>query len=105
MKNWEGMEDAYVPPAPPGMEKQYRKAKAHAEKMLERGKEVTCEIVGEDMGVKERRILSGGYFGEEEDEEEEEDEGSRIPPPPPVSPFVHPPTTPGLGIPRMRTAM
>jgi len=83
VKNWEGMEDAYVPPPPPGMEKQYRKAKAHAEKMLERGKEVTCEIVGEDMGVKERRILSGGYYGEEEEEEEEEDEGRRIPPPPP----------------------
>ena len=75
VKNWEGMEDGHVPPPPPGMEKQYRKAKAHAEKMLERGKEVTCEIVGEDMGVKERRILSGGYYGEEEDEEEEEDEG------------------------------
>ncbi|CAL6298539.1 unnamed protein product [Bathycoccus prasinos] len=105
VKNWEGMEDAYVPPAPPGMEKQYRKAKAHAEKMLERGKEVTCEIVGEDMGVKERRILSGGYFGEEEDEEEEEDEGRRIPPPPPISQFVPPPPPPVVVNPMMPMAM
>ena len=105
VKNWEGMKDAYVPPAPPGMEKQYRKAKAHAEKMLERGKEVTCEIVGEDMGVKERRILSGGYFGEEEDEEEEEDEGRRIPPPPPISQFVPPPPPPVVVNPMMPMAM
>ena len=105
VKNWEGMEDAYVPPPPPGMEKQYRKAKAHAEKMLERGKEVTCEIVGEDMGVKERRILSGGYFGEEEDEEEEEDEGRRIPPPPPISQFVPPPPPPVVVNPMMPMAM
>ncbi|CAL6301371.1 unnamed protein product [Bathycoccus prasinos] len=88
VKNWEGMEDAYVPPPPPGMEKQYRKAKAHAEKMLERGKEVTCEIVGEDMGVKERRILSGG-----------------IPPPPPISQFVPPPPPPVVVNPMMPMAM
>lgn len=87
VKNWEGTEEACVPPPPPGMQKQYRKAKAHAETMLERGMDVTCENVGEDMGMKESRILSGGYG-----EEDEEDRG--IPPPPPISQFVPPPPPP-----------
>ena len=87
VKNWEGTEEACVPPPPPGMQKQYRKAKAHAETMLERGMDVTCENVGEDMGVKESRILSGGYG-----EEDEEDRG--IPPPPPISQFMPPPPPP-----------
>ena len=87
VKNWEGTEDECVPPPPPGMQKQYRKAKAHAETMLERGMDVTCENVGEDMGMKESRILSGGYG-----EEDEEDRG--IPPPPPISQFMPPPPPP-----------
>ena len=41
---------------------------------MEGGKEVTCEIGGEDMGVKERRIISGGDFVGKLADEEEEDE-------------------------------
>ena len=86
VKNWEGMEETCVPPPPPGMQKQYRKAKTHAETMLERGRDVTCEAVGEDMGVKENRILSGGYGADEEEEQE-----GIPPPPPPISQFIPPP--------------
>ena len=86
VKNWEGMEETCVPPPPPGMQKQYRKAKTHAETMLERGRDVACEAVGEDMGVKENRILSGGYGTDDEEEQE-----GIPPPPPPISQFIPPP--------------
>ena len=56
VRNWEEKD---VPPPPPGMQKSYERAKEHAMMMLEKGLDVTCENVGEDMGVRERNVLSG----------------------------------------------